>query len=304
MYNLSVKNIIFDPENIDLKNNWERVSTGIARPGLSMEYSWFKSCAEACHRFSLEAKVLEVRDQNTDKVIALIPYKLRKEKLYRYFDVNAIYFMQLNYEYGDHYELLIAPEYYAATIDALALWMKENKIDASYLKNMQHDTKFRSLISNLGQFPLLATICERIPCSYICLPTQLKYKDWSGGKFKRIMQYKRKLEKSFQVSYLRIETHDELSQVLSHFKVMHTARFLKKGTSSSLCSDPVQFHFLERLVHNAFDHGILMANYITLNNQIASVEISFLIKADCLPILSHLTKAILNIELAPYRPLA
>ncbi|MBI2521701.1 MAG: GNAT family N-acetyltransferase [Bdellovibrio sp.] len=280
MNELILNNIVFSPDNKDLKDNWERLSSQILPRGLSMEYIWFKSCAEACNKFLINTNVFEIKDPLTDKIVALIPNVVRQETLYRFFPIKALYLMRFNLEYGDHYELLIAPGYYTATIKLLTAWMINNHIDACFLNNMHCNSKLASVFPISRKSSLLSARYKKIPCAYILLPTQDKYGDWSAGKFKRILQYKRKLERTFNVSYLRIENQEELSLVLSRYKIMHTSRFLNKGTASSICSDPVQFNFLERLAHNAFDTGTLLAHYIKLNDVIASVEISFLIQGN------------------------
>ena len=275
MDNLSINDISFSPKNAELENNWRRLCDKMPPHGLSMTYTWFKSSAESCLTFSLKTNLLEIKDEDTDKVVGLIPYTKKAERIYHFFDVSSIYLMHLYQEYGDHYGLLIDPEYYLPTIKLLAAWIKKNDFDLCFMNNMHVDMKITSLIRFNRQLPLLTLINQKIPISCIWLPTESKYKEWSTGRFQRITRYKRKLEKSFEVEYCKIEKQTEIPDLLHHYQLMHSARFNNKGTVSSVCSDPIQFHFLERLVYNAFEAGILMGNYTKLNGKIASVEISF-----------------------------
>ncbi|HAZ13617.1 MAG TPA: hypothetical protein DCY86_12555 [Bdellovibrionales bacterium] len=277
MNSLVVRKIVFSPDDLELKANWYRLSQQVSQKGLAIDYIWFKSSSEACRALAIKTEVLEVRDPKTDKVVALLPYHIEKQRLYRIFHVKMLHLMQFHNQYGDHYELLICPAYYSETMKALVCWMSENNVDLCLSKSMSSDAKLTALVSCFRGTPLLTAIESTIPCPAIRLPTQHKYQEWSDGKFKRILRYKRKLEKSFKVSYSSITAHDELPEVLSHYKRMHSKRFGKNDSSSSICSDPLQFLFLQRLLHNATDDGTLRGSYIKLDNNIAAVEFSFLI---------------------------
>jgi len=275
MKGFDINEISFDPENVRIKENWQRLQAQIPGHGIALSYTWFQSCAQACLTHSINRRLLEIKDKTTDKIVALIPYTIQNGTYSKIFKVKALHLMRFHREHGDHYELLIHPNYYEQVVEQLGIWLSGKNIDVCFIDNLDHNSKFFRIIKGKPRHHFIMSKKENVICPYISLPTRQNFDIWRNGRFKSILRYKRRLEKMYKVSYCKVKDQEELNHILKQYKLMHTARFKNIGQDSSICSDPIQYSFVENLAKNSLENGTLRAYYIKLNDEIVSIELSF-----------------------------
>lgn len=276
---LKINVVDFDPNSKILEHHWNRLVQKLNAQSISMSYVWYRSCAFACRKFSKQALLLEIKEMETGKIVGIIPFEARKEKIYRFFNVNSIHFMKLQGEFGDHYEMLLDPDFFEESMNIIVKWVLENGIDVCFLNNLIPESKTFHNLQKYNKKHLIFGERKKVATPYIKLPGIDDFDHWVSGKYKRVRKYKKKFEKDFSVSYKRVETQDELDRLLKVYRVLHSSRFERMGERSSITSDPGQDYFLSTLVKESLEKGLLRAFYIEIDDRIVSMDISFKINS-------------------------
>jgi CelD/BcsL family acetyltransferase involved in cellulose biosynthesis len=245
------------PEDPELHRQWNAVALQAERPQVFYTCDWALA-VQAAYRSSLKPLLLLGYDAN--RLIGVA--SLATDPTGR----NVSFLAAITADYCD---FLTAPQRRGEFVDAVFAELRKMNAASLALSNLPADSQTaNSLHDAAGKHGLHVFMRPAYLCSQVELGSgdrRQELKAALAGK-KKLRRYLREMERDGPVSFVHLQSREEIQAALPAFADAHVARFLATGRVSSLATPERRF-FLEELARRFDGSGVVRLSLLKINDR-------------------------------------
>ena len=270
MDGMTVRLIDDASEFLALRDRWNDLlrSSRSDNPFLTWEwlYAWWTQFGVARH-----LRLIVV--QRGDTIMAIAPLHLVASPLYWF---SRLEFLGTGEAGSDYLDLIIRRGYEPDAIDALALFMAEQRLTVR-LTHLPPGSLALQLARRLTDIGWTTTSSDDGVCPIVTLSghTFDSFLGSLGSSHRaNVRRRLRALERQFQVSFTRIVDDDERQEMLRLLAAFHASRYRERGGSTAFTSSSIR-SFHEAATGRALECGWLNMYALRLDDTVAAVMYGF-----------------------------
>jgi CelD/BcsL family acetyltransferase involved in cellulose biosynthesis len=252
------------PENPELHRQWNAVALQMERPQVFYTSEWARAVA-AAYRASL--KPLLFLGYEGDDLVGVASFAT---------DAAGRNVSFLAADTADYCDFLSTPQRRGEFVDGVFAELR-NYVPSITLANLPADSQTSSALSDHARqhgfhvFSRSAYLCSQVELGSGEQRQQLKTA--LAGK-KKLRRYLREMERAGPVSFVHLQSCEQIQAALPAFVDAHVARFLATGRVSSLATPERRF-FLEELARQFDGEGVVTLSLLKINDRPAAWNYGF-----------------------------